>query len=146
MRNFLAAIVLTLPLAACSGAADGAVATATGEEPSVVAMSVDEIAALRDAGAIADGELTLVDVRTVEEHRGGNIGGSLLMPLDAFDPVDLAGTDPDTVVFYCRSGRRSAIAAGQFARYTGRPARHMDGGILAWDAAGKDIFHPYVIE
>ena len=47
--------------------------------------------------------------------------------------------DPATpVVFYCRSGARSAMATQAFAE-AGFDAHNMAGGLLAWDAAGLPL-------
>ena len=35
--------------------------------------------------------------------------------------------------------RRSGVAAQKLAEHTGETARHLDGGILAWEAAGLPI-------
>ncbi len=58
----------------------------------------------------------LVDVRTAEEFAAGHIPGSVLFPYDqmdrrAADFRKLAGAMDRSIVVYCRSGRRSAIAA-----------------------------------
>lgn len=56
----------------------------------------------------------LLDVRTQEEFAAGHIAGALLMPYDEITAATAALAIPakDTpVVVYCRSGRRSAIAA-----------------------------------
>jgi len=42
------------------------------------------------------------------------------------------------VVFYCRSGGRSAVATQAF-RASGYDARNMSGGLLAWDRGGLPI-------
>jgi rhodanese-related sulfurtransferase len=42
------------------------------------------------------------------------------------------------VVFYCRSGGRSAMATQAFSE-AGYDAHNMTGGLLAWDAAGLPL-------
>ena len=49
-------------------------------------------------------KITVIDVRTPDEYAAGHIPGSLLIP---FDEIKV-NTE---IVVYCRSGRRSAIAA-----------------------------------
>lgn len=57
--------------------------------------------------------LTVIDVRTKEEYTSGHIPGSILIPFDEIKAK--AGQLPQDknteIVVYCRSGRRSAIAA-----------------------------------
>ncbi len=42
------------------------------------------------------------------------------------------------MVFYCRSGARSAMATQAFSE-AGFDAHNMAGGLLAWDAAGLPL-------
>ena len=57
--------------------------------------------------------LSVIDVRTKEEYASGHIPGSILIPFDEIKAK--AGQLPQDknteIVVYCRSGRRSAIAA-----------------------------------
>ncbi|WP_301961916.1 rhodanese-like domain-containing protein [uncultured Phascolarctobacterium sp.] len=57
--------------------------------------------------------LTVIDVRTKEEYASGHVPGSILIPFDEIKTK--AGQLPQDknteIVVYCRSGRRSAIAA-----------------------------------
>jgi rhodanese-related sulfurtransferase len=52
---------------------------------------------------------------------------------------EAAAIDRDKpVVFYCRSGARSAMATQAFAE-AGYDAHNMAGGLLSWDAAGLPL-------
>jgi len=55
----------------------------------------------------------LLDVRTPDEYGGGHVNGAKNIPVDQL-PVRLGEVGPTTrpVVVYCRSGARSARAAG----------------------------------
>jgi rhodanese-related sulfurtransferase len=63
----------------------------------------------------------LVDVRTAEEYASGRIPGAILFPYDEIRTKSAAfraaaGADLDRpIIVYCRSGRRSAIAADELA-------------------------------
>jgi rhodanese-related sulfurtransferase len=86
----------------------------------------------------ATGEIQLIDVRQPEEYEAGRIAGTSLIEL-----AQLAGRaheiDRDRpVVFYCRTGSRSAMATEAF-RGAGYDAHNMAGGLLEWDAAGLPI-------
>ena len=62
--------------------------------------------------SVTDGAV-LLDVRTPDEYAAGHIPGSLLIPFDEIKvKSDQLPQDKNTeIVVYCRSGRRSAIAA-----------------------------------
>jgi phage shock protein E len=77
--------------------------------------------------------IILLDVRTAAEYAAGHIAGSVLIPVDRIAAE--AGailTDKNAVLFvYCRSGRRSAIAASELV--TMGYAQVFDlGGINSW--------------
>jgi rhodanese-related sulfurtransferase len=63
----------------------------------------------------AKSDLVIIDVRTLEEYKEGHIGGALLLPYDQINAASVAkaigGDKNRTVIVYCRSGRRSEIAA-----------------------------------
>lgn len=86
----------------------------------------------------AERTIQLLDVRAAHEHEAGHIAGTTLIELSEIS--SRAGEiDPGRpVVFYCRSGGRSAMAAQAFAQ-AGYDAHSMSGGMLAWAAAGLPI-------
>lgn len=73
----------------------------------------------------------MVDVRTPEERAEGTIEGSIEIVLDELmqRADDIPRDRP--VVFYCRSGSRSYMAAQAF-RQGGYDAYSMAGGFEAW--------------
>lgn len=81
------------------------------------------------------GNVRLIDVRTAKEVAEGIIPGAEHIALDDFEPAALDLSDGRDVVLYCRSGRRSGIAAERLAEHTGEPATHLAGGINAWREA-----------
>lgn len=89
----------------------------------------------------ARAEIQLIDVREPEEHEAGRIAGGRLIVLG-----ELAGQaeslDRDRpVVFYCRSGARSAMAAEAF-RAAGYDAHNLAGGLQAWERDGLPLDPP----
>jgi rhodanese-related sulfurtransferase len=100
----------------------------------LVSLSPEEL-----AERIKAGNVRLIDVRTDEEVAEGVIPGAEHIALDRFNPAAIAEGDGREVVLYCRSGRRSAIAAEKLAEATGAPVTHLEGGIIAWEAAGQPI-------
>ena len=86
----------------------------------------------------ANGDTQLIDVRQRYEYEAGRIAGAPLIEL-----AELAARageiDRDRpVVFYCRSGSRSAMATEAF-RGAGYDAHNMAGGLLDWQAAGLPL-------
>ena len=59
---------------------------------------------------------TLVDVRTEDEYGAEHAAGAVLLPLEDIEDADLDSILPNKdapVLLYCRTGRRSALAAAQ---------------------------------
>ena len=87
---------------------------------------------------LADERVQLIDVRQPHEHEAGRIAKGRLIELDKLsaqaDSIDRARP----VVFYCRSGGRSAMATQAFLQ-AGFDAHNMTGGLLEWHAAGLPI-------
>lgn len=79
----------------------------------------------------------LVDVREPDEHLREHIAGSVLAPLSAFDPDAVPAAS--RIVTYCRSGARSADAAGRLVAAGRHEVYTMSGGITAWKAAGLPV-------
>jgi rhodanese-related sulfurtransferase len=93
------------------------------------------------AELLEQGEIQLIDVRQPEEHEAGRIAGGRLVELTRL-AAEVDSIDRDRpVVFYCRSGSRSAMATEAF-RGAGYDAHNMAGGMLEWNAAGLPIEPP----
>jgi rhodanese-related sulfurtransferase len=89
---------------------------------------------------LPDGLLVL-DVREDDEWRAGHVDGSVHVPLMELGEryADLAElTDADQTLVVCRSGNRSAYAAG-FLIQQGLDAVNLAGGLLSWHAAGRAL-------
>jgi rhodanese-related sulfurtransferase len=86
-----------------------------------------------------EGAAVIVDVREQNEWDEAHIPGAILMPLSTFDPAKIPDPQGKHMVFHCRSGRRCGLAAEKAvaAGYTG-VIKRMEGGFLAWSAAGFD--------
>src|SRR5918997_756969 len=84
------------------------------------------------------GEIELIDVREPYEHEAGRIAGARHIELERLaSKADTIGRDRP-VVFYCRLGARSGMAANAFRR-AGWEAYSMDGGLEAWDRRGMPL-------
>lgn len=105
-------------------------ATATLNQPRV---SPDEL-----YEKIALGDVAVVDVRTTTEYRSGHIPGSINVPMDEVESRldDIPKGRP--VVMVCQSGRRSEITREQ-VRTRIEHLSCLDGGVTAWEKAGKPV-------
>jgi rhodanese-related sulfurtransferase len=94
-----------------------------------------------DVGSVpADG--LLVDVREDDEWKAGRAESALHLPMSEFvarmdELTERAGAG-ERVYVVCRVGGRSAQVT-QYLRQQGVDAVNVDGGMLAWEAAGKPL-------
>lgn len=84
----------------------------------------------------------LLDVREDDEWAAGRAEGALHIPMSEFvgrvgELTERAGED-EQVYVVCRSGGRSAQVT-QYLRQQGVDAVNVDGGMLAWEAAGRPL-------
>jgi rhodanese-related sulfurtransferase len=128
-----APIGFELAMAGTAGVDDAASVPAPAPSP-LVGLTPEELAA-----RLAKGNVRLIDVRTDAEVAQGMIAGAEHIPLDQFDPATLDMSDGREVVLYCRSGRRSGLAGEKLATFTGEAVEHLEGGMLAWEAAGQPV-------
>jgi hydroxyacylglutathione hydrolase/adenylyltransferase/sulfurtransferase len=87
---------------------------------------------------LAAGDIQLIDVRESYEWDAGRLAGARHIELQdvAAEAASIDREQP--VVFYCKVGSRSAMAANAF-RQAGYDAYSMDGGIDAWAASGLPL-------
>lgn len=110
---------------------------AAGAQSSVVDLAPQELLTWQ-----REKDPLVVDVRETFEHATDHIFESVLHPLGKLDPKAVQEeAQGRPVVFYCRTGRRSAEAAQAFREATGggEPAYHLGGGIVAWKSAGLPV-------
>lgn len=83
-------------------------------------------------------EVVLLDVREVDEWTAGHAPDAQHLPMtELIARLDeLPDTDPLYVV--CRSGSRSARVTAYLVQQ-GHPAVNIDGGMQAWQSAGRPI-------
>jgi len=87
---------------------------------------------------LSQGAIQLIDVRQPHEHKAGRIAGGRLIELGQLSAEAQTIDRSRPVVFYCRSGARSAMATQAFDE-AGFDAHNMAGGLLSWDAAGLPL-------
>ena len=88
------------------------------------------------AEGLKAGRVVLVDVREPNETAVERFPGAVLVPLSSFDPATIPAPPGSEVVFACRSGRRSVTASLAAQDQGFDYDSHLEGGILAWKAAG----------
>jgi len=86
----------------------------------------------------AAGEIQLIDVREPHEWEAGRIEGARHVELERVASEAESIDRERPVVFYCRLGARSGMAANAFRR-AGYDAYSMVGGITDWDERGMPL-------
>jgi rhodanese-related sulfurtransferase len=93
----------------------------------------------REAAELLErGDVQLIDVREGYEHEAGRIAGDRLIELGQLAQAAATIDQGRPVIFYCRSGSRSAMATEAF-RAAGFDARNLAGGLIEWQAAGLPL-------
>lgn len=104
--------------------------TATGTE-----ISAERVAELVDGGA------SVVDVRRPYEWEAGRIPGATNIEMNDLSASSESVPRDRPVVFYCRTGSRSGLAAAAF-REGGWEAYNLEGGVTAWAEDGRELDPP----
>jgi rhodanese-related sulfurtransferase len=85
-----------------------------------------------------DPALQVVDVREPYEREAGHIEASRHLELTKLTAEAASIDRSRPVVFYCRVGARSAMAAEAF-RASGYEAYSLDGGLVRWAEQGRPL-------
>ncbi len=85
---------------------------------------------------LAEAGCQVIDVREPVEHAEASIAGAKLIPLGEVEKraAELDRTRP--VLIHCHSGKRGTTALQKLQQLGFSDLRNLDGGILAWKAAG----------
>ena len=121
-RFLIALLTFTLPFG-CVGCSDGS--SATYEQ-----VSGAEAKALMDS----ESGYIIIDARTQEEYDEGHIPGAIMIPeYEIADRAEKELPDKDQLILvYCRSGRRSKIAAEELVKLGYTNIKEF-GGIIDWE-------------
>jgi rhodanese-related sulfurtransferase len=103
-------------------------------------MSMKTITAIDAHRLVSTGGAVLVDIRERHEIEREKIDGAIVLPLTAIKNGDLEQARGRRAIFFCHSGGRTRMYAGQIeAKATGVCEPYvLGGGILAWRKAGFD--------
>jgi rhodanese-related sulfurtransferase len=96
-----------------------------------------ELTPERAAELVASGA-ELIDVRRPYEWEGGRLAGAQNVEMNELPAAAEEIPRDRPVVFYCRGGNRSRMAAEAF-REAGYDAHTIGGGITAWVADGRPL-------
>ena len=135
MKRLGLAVVLGVLLISCANnAQQNNVEQQMSAAPVIGNLNVEQFGEL-----IKDTTVVLLDVRTPQEFAQGCIEGAL--NIDVKDSLFIKNVQAAIpagakVALYCRSGRRSMMAAEQMLEKGYVPV-NLDGGILAWQEAAK---------
>jgi phage shock protein E len=101
-RSIIALLLTSLALTSCSQSAP---------------LAVDNVDAQSFITKIAEEAVTVIDVRSAEEYAEGHLTNSLNINVESDQfSNQIANLDKEKeYALYCRSGRRSSIAAGKMA-------------------------------
>ena len=109
----------------------------------VYVLTVHELnGGLSKSQSLAQKGFTLIDVRTIDEHRTGFIPGTDLN-ID-FREIgvrhqEIGASFDDHIVVYCQSGHRSNIAAETLAHIGYKHVYNVAGSMNAWTEAGYPV-------
>jgi len=100
-------------------------------------VGVKTISAIEAQRMLGDGAV-LVDIRERNEIDRERIDGAIELPLTGFKHGDLQPARGRKAIFFCHSGGRTRMYAGQIAAKADGvcEAYVLGGGILAWRKAG----------
>ena len=104
------------------------------EKAPTIEVDPSQVTDLRDQ----DAALQLIDVREPYERDAGHIEGSRHIELTELAAQAQSVERGRPVVFYCRVGSRSLMAAQAF-RASGYEAYSMRGGLVRWAQEGRPL-------
>ena len=90
---------------------------------------------------VADGKVTIIDVRTADEFKAGHIEGAQNIDIyeDGFAAKAAELDKSKPILIHCQGGGRSRLALSTFKKLNFSEIYHMDGGMKGWKAAGKPV-------
>ncbi len=145
MRKKIAVLLLSLLyctlcflLCGCSASEriEGKASPSPTEKAAFQMISAEQAKALMQSLADEGKSYVLLDVRTAEEYAEKRIEGAILIPIEPADEIKARASEelPDksaVILVYCRSGRRSKLAAEELCAM-GYTHVYEFGGINDW--------------
>lgn len=137
MRNVWITLLVSGFLAASAGMASAA-DPAPAESSGIATMSqFDLLARLQRK----DPDFVVLDVRTPAEFAAGHVPGARNISHDLLQSSieSLGDVRGKQVVLYCRSGRRTQLAADVLSKAGFKRLAHLEGDYLAWEAEHRPV-------
>ena len=124
-KNLVLILMLAVVVSACSS-----------EASSVTNLSVTQF-----AEEIKQPSIQVLDVRTPAEFAEGHLANSLNIDFESGNFADeIKKLDKSkSYALYCRSGRRSALAAAEMSKAGFHHILNMSGGTIDWTTAGLPL-------
>ena len=87
-----------------------------------------------------DDNVTLLDVRTIQEYKAGHLRGATLIPIEILsENLGMLKEDKDKkIIVYCRTGSRS-VSASRTLEENGFTPLNVRGGIIQLVGAGATL-------
>jgi rhodanese-related sulfurtransferase len=108
--------------------------------------TIETLPELVDVGMLADvlrdnAAIKLIDVRTPAEFEAAHIPGSYNVPLDLISEhrAELSDSLREPAIIVCRTGNRARQAAEQLRTMHLEHIHILEGGLVAWEAAGEAV-------
>lgn len=122
-------VLMCIFLTACGNIADKKVSDEKGEKAMYEQITAENAKSIMDSGE----EHIILDVREQDEFDSGHIPGAMLIPYTEIEnKAETMLPDKDKLILvYCRSGRRSKIAAESLAKLGYSNVKEF-GGIIDW--------------
>jgi phage shock protein E len=120
------AITISSVLLVCASVATAA------DAPTISAV---ELASQRAAGKAP----TVIDVRMANEFVQGHVPGAINIPFDEIADRISEVEAPNGVALYCMRGPRARLGEAELIKSGYTSVLHLDGGLVAWKAAGFDV-------
>ncbi|XVX20785.1 rhodanese-like domain-containing protein [Actinomycetota bacterium] len=138
LRALIALLLLALA-AGCSSGTDASTGTGSASGGAPANGAAVDVATF--ATRLAVPGTTVLDVRTPAEFASGHLPDAVNIDVESPDfgqRIGALAKDKPYAV-YCRSGNRSGVAVQQMADAGFTHTYHLDGGIGAWQQAGREI-------
>jgi phage shock protein E len=121
--------LLTITLAAC--------AKEPGNQSTVESIKASDLATL----IAANDAPFILDVRTQKEFAAGHVPGAVNIPHTELEArlAELNDHQDDTIIVYCRSGKRAGMAEEKLQQNGFTEISDLDGHMLGWEKDGHPV-------
>lgn len=100
----------------------------TSDESEITKINVETL-----QNRLENEEITLLDVREVDEYEGGHIEGAVNAPLSSLNATELSYPKDEPIYVICQCGNRSAQAAQLLQERGYTEIYDISGGMIAWE-------------